>query len=480
VEYCLRPARRPILKTARRPKAFLGRFVLHPTGLARRSLSLVTMGNTEQAIARHWAREGEYVKRIAPPATIISLCALVIGIASAHGQDAPKGKAKKSEAAAKVNPAIDNELEVRYGAEHVTTQRLGVRIKAIAGPVKDVYGTLQIATNWPEQTIRITKEEISPAVRTSKYRETGLLKQFMFHMPFVETAKEEFVEFHLEYVRKEVLQPEDTSTFKIPKKLDKELRIFLGDSPKLDPKTGKVSQTLKEIGAGFTESTTDWEKVEAIFLWVKENISRHMTTGATTAEILKNKKANTEDIVATFVAMCRAARVPARMVWLTEGVSAEFYLQDESGAGRWFPCSYGAKSEFGFSTESRPIVLKGDSFRVPADVFQVPEQKGEQRSIVESLKCSPGGPGAGKPQVDFVRVLTSSPATPPAAAGTKGGMSMESKPGEKFIPIPGASVPGTSPPTTTVPATPLPPTGSAAGQSASKSSAPGSAPKEPR
>lgn len=382
--------------------------------------------------------------RMARLATILTLYALVHLADAARAQDAPKAKGKKFEAAPKINPAVDNEIEVRYGAEHVTTQRLGVRIKASAGPVKDAYGTLQIPTDWPEQTMRVVKEEISPGVRGSKYRETGLLKQFLFHMPFIETAKEEFVEFQVEYKRKEVLPPEDTSVFKIPKKLDKELRIYLADSPKLEPKAGKVSQTLKEIGADFTESTTDWDKVEAVFKWVKENISRHMTGNATTADILKSKKANTEDVIATFVALCRGARVPARMVWLTEGVSAEFYLQNESGEGRWFPCSYGQKSEFGFSTETRPILLKGDSFKVPADVFQVPDQKGEQRSVFESLKCASGGPGAGKPQVDFIRVVTSKPEVPAAAAEEPGKTPpMETKPGAT---PPATGAPGLSPP----------------------------------
>lgn len=463
MEYCLRPARRSILKTARRPKAFLG-LILAPVGqLARHSLSLGTIENPRNGHLRAGRRErGSHVKRFAPLALIVSLSAMFSSPMPLWAQDAPKAKSKKAEAAPKVNPAVDNELDVAYGAEHVTTQRLGVRIKAIAGPVKDAYGTLQIPTEWPEQSVRVVKEDISPGVKGSKYRETGLLKQFMFHMPFIETAKEEFVEFHLEYTRKEVLPPEDTSAFKIPKKLDKELRIYLGDSPKLDPKVGKVSQTLKEIGTGFTEETTDWDKVEAVFNWVKDNIARHMANGASTADVLKSKKANTEDIVATFVALCRAARVPARMVWLTEGVSAEFYMQDESGKGRWFPCSYGAKAEFGFSTETKPIILKGDSFKVPADVFQVPEQKGEQRFIAESLKCSSGGPGAGKPQVDFIKLITSKPAATDAAPGAAAnGAPAEKKPGESFIPIPGAgtptppagssppgSAPGTVPPTT--------------------------------
>jgi hypothetical protein len=361
----------------------------------------------------------------------------------------PKEKEKSNE---KPNPAIDNELEVRYGAEHVTTQILGVKIRAAAGAVKDAYGTIPIPTAWPEQPIRIVKEEISPAVRTSDYRNIGLVKQYRFHMPTIDISKEESVIFTVEYTRRDVLAPEDTSAFVIPKKLDKELKIYLSDSPKLDPKSPKVTATLKEIFSSLEESATDWEKVEAIFKWVKENVSRHMAAAESAADVLKTKKGNSEDIVATFVALARAAKVPTRIVWLSEGCSAEFYLQDDTGKGRWFPCSYGAQSEFGFSTESRPIMQKGDSFRLPKDVFQA-DLKGEIRQVVETLRTAAATPGAGAPKVDFLRQMVAAP--------TKGGPgqpatpAMEKKPGEAFIPIPGTGKP-TTPPGGLAPANPLP------------------------
>lgn len=419
------------------------------------------------------------MKRFTTLVTTVVLVGMGLGIFSTGSEaQESKGRPKKSDAPKKLNPAVDNEIDVQYGPEHVTTQDIGVTIKAIAGSVKEAYGTLQIPTNWPEQSVRVVKENITAGVRNSKDRETGLLKQFLFHIPFIEAGKEETALFSLEYIRKDILLPGDTSAFVIPKKVEKELKIYLGESPKLDPKSGKVTQTLKEIVGALPETATDWERIEAIFNWVKENVSRHMAAGATTADVLKSKKGNTEDIVATFVALCRAAKVPARMVWLTEGVSAEFYLQDDSGKGRWFPCSYGAVNEFGFSTETRPILLKGDSFRVPSDIFQDPDQqKGVQRQIVESLKCAAGAPGAGRPQVDFIRRVTSSPTStenpanaPPGAAVPS--LPTEKKPGEAFIPIPGAKPPQGGAPSVLSPPGAVVPRAPANGQAAPKDKVP--------
>lgn len=392
-----------------------------------------------------WGAEGgSMLKRVAPLVAIAAIGASTWIAALAQGQEGTRARSKKAEAPPKHNPAVDNEAEVRYGKEHRSTQELGVRIKATSGPVKDVYGTLQMPTPWPEQTVRIIKEDISSGVRNSKEREVGLLKQYLFHIPFIELGSEEAIIFTIEYARKEILPPEDPSVYVIPKKVDKELRIYLGDSPKLDPKSARVTQTLKEIFGELAEGASDWEKVKAIFQWVNDNITRQMTADAGTAEILKNKKANTDDVVATFVALCRAAKVPARMVWCYEGVSAEFYLEDAEGKGRWFPCSYGAENEFGFSTDKRPILLKGDSFRVPSDLFQIPEHKGEQRCIQESLKCAAGTRGAGRPQVEFLRKVKSLDEAGLPAASPMPPPAMGSQPGDE-TPPPGASLGETQP-----------------------------------
>ena len=43
---------------------------------------------------------------------------------------------------------------------------------------------------------------------------------------------------------------------------------------------------------------------------------------------LRDGKADREDLNATFVAVCRAAKIPARMVWAMDFCYAEFYLEE--------------------------------------------------------------------------------------------------------------------------------------------------------
>ena len=72
-----------------------------------------------------------------------------------------------------------------------------------------------------------------------------------------------------------------------------------------------------------------------------------------------------EELSSLFIAICRAAGVPARAVWIPGHTYPEFYLVDEQGEGHWYPCQIaGAGHDFGRMPESKPILQKGDRFRI--------------------------------------------------------------------------------------------------------------------
>jgi hypothetical protein len=63
--------------------------------------------------------------------------------------------------------------------------------------------------------------------------------------------------------------------------------------------------------------------------------------------------------------MCRATKVPSRMVWVTDHCYPEFYLEDSTGQGHWFPCQVAGTRAFGGMPDVRPILQKGDNILVP-------------------------------------------------------------------------------------------------------------------
>jgi hypothetical protein len=113
---------------------------------------------------------------------------------------------------------------------------------------------------------------------------------------------------------------------------------------------------------------TDWEKAEAVYDWVREHVEYRFDEklrGARAA--LRAGVGDCEELTSLFVAMCRANKIPARSVWIPGHCYPEFYLEDADGGGHWFPCQAAGSRAFGSMKESRPILQKGDDFRVPGE-----------------------------------------------------------------------------------------------------------------
>jgi len=111
---------------------------------------------------------------------------------------------------------------------------------------------------------------------------------------------------------------------------------------------------------------------------------------------LKDGVGDCEELTSLFIAICRAADIPARTVWVEGHCYPEFYLEDKAGKGHWFPCQAAGSREFGGITEFRPILQKGDNFRPPSG------GKERQRYMAEFLTGSKAK-NAGEPQHQFVR-----------------------------------------------------------------------------
>lgn len=111
---------------------------------------------------------------------------------------------------------------------------------------------------------------------------------------------------------------------------------------------------------------TDWQKVEAIYDYVQGRVKYEEGAQDKSAlEALQQGKADCHGIAALFVAMCRTAEVPARMVWVDGHQYAEFYLEEAEGQGYWFPVQSAGSRSFGEMPVPKVILQKGDNFRVP-------------------------------------------------------------------------------------------------------------------
>jgi hypothetical protein len=185
--------------------------------------------------------------------------------------------------------------------------------------------------------------------------------------------------------------PSDPSRFVVPKKIGRELNWHMGNSPMIDA----TSSDIKRIAKGISETDPPdaWTHVERIYDWVRSNLKYRNGPMRHTREALKDKQGDCEEMSGVFIAICRASGIPARCVWIPEHCYPEFYLEDEEGRGHWFPCQVAGDRQFGQMHDYRPILQKGDRFKVP-------EKSGLQHYLSEYFSCKQRAIGPREPSVE--------------------------------------------------------------------------------
>jgi hypothetical protein len=279
--------------------------------------------------------------------------------------------------------ALDKPLTQRW--------QVGVVIHATGGPSSDLFGTLPVPTDWPEQTVRVVAEDVSPLVSATTYRDLEGIRQMLFRIPRLPAGESAQALVTLEITKHSVLPPESPQQLVIPRNAPREVRGYLGDSPQIAVRDTGVRRTLSEIVQGKTGA---WEEVEAIYDWVRDRVAYREGKEKGAAATLRDGFGNKHDVTSLFIALCRAHKVPARTVWVPDHVYAEFYLMDDQGVGRWYPCQVAGPRDFGGLSDNRLILQKGENITVP-------EERGAQRFVPEFLR----GKGPGSPRVEFVRKL---------------------------------------------------------------------------
>lgn len=300
--------------------------------------------------------------------------------------------------------AVEQASEVdRLGKPFTTKWRIGLEVKAQGGALTGVMANIPIPTSWPEQEVRITSEDHSPQAKPAKYRSVDPgVNQFQVLIPKLAAGETAKSVIFVEVIKRNILQPKETSKYHIPKVAEGPLKKYLQKSPLIEIQSSKIKELAEQFAA---PEESDWKRVEKIFHWVRDNIEYKFDEklrGALYA--VENSRGDCEEMTSLFVALCRLNGIPARSVWVPGHCYPEFYLE-EDGVGVWFPCQVaGASPDFGEMAEMRPILQKGDNFKVP-------EHREPQRYLAEYFKAKDA---AAPPQVRWIREQVLD-ATPPAS-----------------------------------------------------------------
>jgi len=278
--------------------------------------------------------------------------------------------------------------------ENPRTQRwqIGMIVEA-PGACNGITATLPVPQDWPEQQVTILSQDVSSQVRSVKFRtlDPGGVQQMEILIPQLAAGDTATALVTFEVVKSDIVAPEETDSWKRPARKTAELSPYLGVSPSIETTHVEIKRLAAEIGP---EVATDWAKVKAIYDWVRANVRYEFDEelqGALTA--LRAGHGDCEELTSLFIALCRANGIPARSVWIPGHCYPEFYLQTPAGQGRWFPCQAAGAEEFGGMHEARPILQKGDSFRVPG-------QASPKRYVAETFRAQNA---LANPRVQWVR-----------------------------------------------------------------------------
>ncbi len=270
-------------------------------------------------------------------------------------------------------------------------QRWQVGMIVVApGACTGIVATVPVPRPWPEQQVKIVDQDVSSHARLLPYRTlNGGVTQMRISIPRLAAGETAKALITLEITKSSIAGPTKTDGLTIPAP-SRELRQYLGSSPSIETSDPKIKRLAEEVVQG---KSAAWEKAEAIYDWVQANIEYKFDIelkGALTA--LEEGRGDCEELTSLFVALCRANRIPARSVWVPGHCYAEFYLEDESGKGHWYPCQAAGTRAFGEMHETRPILQKGDKFEVPGE-------RKAKRYVAETFRAKNA---QANPRVQFV------------------------------------------------------------------------------
>jgi hypothetical protein len=286
---------------------------------------------------------------------------------------------------------------MKLGEARVQHWRSGLVVDAVGGSCRGIVGYVPFPADWPEQDVKIVEEDVSHGVKVTYQTEEGTVKLMKVTIVSVPSGQQAKAIIGFEIRRSAILPPENTDGYVLPdpKKLGHDMQGYITPSPKIESHDAKIHTLARQIG---TDKQKAWEKVEAIYDWVRETVQYKKGPMKGALATLSDKVGDCEGMTSLFIAVCRAADIPARTVWVPEHCYPEFYLLDEQGKGHWFPCQAAGSRCFGGIPELRPILQKGDNFRPPWN------HREHQRFLAEYLTGGQSA-GAGKPRVKFIREL---------------------------------------------------------------------------
>ena len=278
------------------------------------------------------------------------------------------------------NPAYG----VSYEDGEVTYWEFGLRIKSSSNST-GITATVPIPISWPEQTVSVIAENKTDNLRKLTYKKlAGDVQQLVIRATKLNAGETAEASVILRVDKRHINSPVDITKLQFASKVPSKLRQYLRPSPYIESNHKRIKEIAAELT--FDDSIPAFKQVEKIYRWVRDKIEyQERDEMKTCLESLDSGTGDCFELSSLFIAICRARKIPARAVWIPGHMYPEFYLEDELGNGHWIPCQAAGDFSFGDMIESRPIVQKGDNFKLP-------QEKKRVRFVMPRLRADNAGP----------------------------------------------------------------------------------------
>lgn len=293
-------------------------------------------------------------------------------------------------AAGETKPGAADGAAVRLVDPLVQRWQMGLVLKGGDGLSSGVTATVPIPGEWPEQKVEIVDRDVGKNVRISFRDLPPGARQMVITVPRLAPGETVQALLTLQITRSAIAAPAETDGFAIPRRT-RELAPFLAESPLIESRNPKIRELADELTAG---GEGVWPQIEAIYKFVQAKVQYEGGTLKGALAALESESGDCEERSSLFIALCRAKGIPARTVWVPDHCYPEFYLEDRSGHGHWIPCQSAGEPELGSIHDRRPILQKGDNFRLPEfreplhyarATLSVANQKGRTPPTVEHV-----------------------------------------------------------------------------------------------
>lgn len=291
--------------------------------------------------------------------------------------------------------------------------RLSIGVELVGrGNPADVAASTPVPDAFPEQTIDDERIETFGTEAAIDRLAPGARR---FTVAAAQLARGQAVRAvaHFDLTLRKQYQAFERSRFPAEQRVPHDVRVaYLGDSPGIQSRAPQTLALLKQLQA---EAAHPWDLARSACNWVRANIRPRLGRYTSVTTALDRREGDCEEMAGVFTAVCRAAGIPARLVWIPNHVWAEFHLTDADGRGHWIPAHTACYPWFGWTGVHELVLQKGDRLRLPGEATVVRLQPDRTRAV------------GGRAEARFTAELTPLPDVPSGDDGS----SAEAGPGAR-------------------------------------------------